>query len=281
MRVSTRQGFTLVELCIVLTVLSLILAGAMSVYTQKIRQDKHAELKMKMDAIEASLLDFRHRNNRLPCPADGTYIISSPFFGIEAAPAGDCSNGAAYSASGNRTGGGAAPSVNFYRSASSHLVRGVVPVRTLGLPDDYMFDPWGGRFDYMIDNRATATTLVTYPPAYGTLNTIHAYTTNTNVYANTTLAMLAIISHGPNGHGAFLLSGVRKANNVSETRELLNCNCLQNGTPGMFTDMVVTYDGALAGAMGVASGVGTFDDMVRIYTRAQMLSATESLTEQP
>src|SRR5256885_314224 len=78
-----RAGFTLIELSLVLAVLSLMLAGIMSIVSQNMRRSRAADLQVKMDTIEASLLHFRQINNRLPCPADGTIALNAANFGVE------------------------------------------------------------------------------------------------------------------------------------------------------------------------------------------------------
>ena len=45
------------------------------------------------------------------------------------------------------------PTATFYALLSYYYPEGMVPVRTLGLPDDYAIDGWGRRIFYGMDNR--------------------------------------------------------------------------------------------------------------------------------
>ena len=136
-----RDGFTLIELSIVVIVLGLIAGGIMAALTQNTRREKQISLIQKMDAIELALTKFVKKNGYIPCPADGTYAVTVANFGKAGGTAGGgtCINGATYDGNGNRTADTTPPTANF---SSGNTVGGVAPVRTLELPDGYAFDPW-------------------------------------------------------------------------------------------------------------------------------------------
>ena len=72
----------------------------------------------------------------LPCPADRTLLSSSALFGVE-----------------TRNGGFTACTVaspGVVIDGTSSVYTGMVPLRTLGLPDNYAADAWGGKFDYSV-----------------------------------------------------------------------------------------------------------------------------------
>src|SRR5579872_2351760 len=96
-RRASLMAFTLIELSIVLAILSLLIAGIMSVVSQTTRRTAMMEAKRKMDVIEAELLNFRRRNGRLPCPSNSCTTIDNRYFGVEGTPTGDCTNGSTYS----------------------------------------------------------------------------------------------------------------------------------------------------------------------------------------
>jgi prepilin-type N-terminal cleavage/methylation domain-containing protein len=279
-----RAGFTLLELSVVIIVLSLILSGIMTIITQEVRTTKMAELKMKMDAIEVALQNFRRDNNRLPCPASLTTAVTNAQFGVTAATPGTCTGGA--------------PAANY--SDGSNTVAGMVPVSSLGLPDDYAFDPWGGKFTYAVDKRVTGSLTLTGAPTntepkgvlnnhlppgtsgtyYGPENTTIGTMTVNDLAGNarTTKAIAIVLSHGPNGHGAFLLSGTRKSIGSNNTNEQENCECNSAATaavPPVDTTFVMGPN-----ALSTAGDLTySFDDIVRYYVRAQLLSAGEVLNE--
>ena len=86
------------------------------------------------------------------------------------------------------------------------VAAGVVPTKTLGLPDDYMFDGYGRRISYMVDVRATDRTtcrdmqVTKTSGAIQIMDSAAATTTTDNI-------MWSLISHGKNGHGAFTRAG--------------------------------------------------------------------------
>ncbi len=93
------------------------------------------------------------------------------------------------------------------------MVAGVVPTRTLGLPDDYMFDGYGRRIGYAVDTRATDSgtcrnMAVTKTP--GSLQIMDAAAGN-----NIDNVMWALISYGKDGYGAFPMQGSSIANRIN------------------------------------------------------------------
>jgi prepilin-type N-terminal cleavage/methylation domain-containing protein len=267
------SGFSLIELSIVLLILGLMIGGIMAVMTQEARTAKQAELKAKMDAVEQAIIAYAKKNNRLPCPADGTYLITNSYFGVEGGTigAGTCSTGASYS-SGNRTANPTPPTANFY---ITNLAGGVVPVRTLGLPDEYAFDPWGGRFNYAVDSRLTANNALssTYFPTYSATG----ITVNDNSGNNwTTSAITVVFSNGLNGHGAFQLSGIRKSAGSTNANEQANCHCNSSAEATAYTSTFIMGTNSVTNSSDLRTG---FDDVLRYYKRGDFLTATDIITE--
>lgn len=256
------SGFTLLELGIALVVLSLLLSGVLTIVNQNNRIAKQAELKTKMDVIESALIGFRKNNGRIPCPGP-TAIGATPVsethasFGLESSNPGTCTEAAAVFL------------------ANTNTVGGMVPVRSLGLSDDYAFDPWGGQFFYAVDKRMTSATLfaATTPTDQSNAGNI---TVKDSVEANrTTLAIVVVVSFGENGHGAYQASGARKYSDSPGAHELENCDCTASA-PGTFNS--VFYQEAAS---------TNYDDVTRYYLRSQLTGANTSnstndtLTESP
>ena len=251
------KGFSLLELSLVVTILALLMAGILNVATQRIMAGKQAELVMKMDAIEAALLAFRKANKRLPCPALGSAPAGTTF-GVEDSHPGSCSGAA-------------------FTSADTFTVGGVVPTRTLALPDDYMFDPWGNRFTYAVDNRMTTSSptpaFTLYSSTDSSVGSITVKQSTTAVTPMTSKAIAIVLSHGPNGHGAFQLSGVRKNFGSTNLDEQKNCHCTSAAA-------AATFDSTFIQSTGHESSTDTgFDDTLRYYLRSDFLSGTELLIE--
>ena len=190
------QGFSLVELAIVLAIIGITIAGAATLATNIIKQDKHDLTHQRLDQIETALLQFLHSQQRLPCPADGTLSNTDPHFGREqTVTASGCQN------------------ANFYDNTMVYA--GMVPVKTLLLPDETAVDGWNRRFSYVIDYRFANNTL-TNMACNGVSNTRCFKYSNTGTIhikgsadsTKTEEAVYVLISHGKNGHGAYSDSGL-------------------------------------------------------------------------
>lgn len=95
------------------------------------------------------------------------------------------------------------------------VAAGVVPTKTLGLPDDYMFDGYGRRMMYMVDIRATDKTTCRNMQTTKTKGAIEIMTARSAISIFTDdNVMWSLISYGKNGHGAFPMQGSSLANRV-------------------------------------------------------------------
>ncbi|MEQ1790238.1 MAG: prepilin-type N-terminal cleavage/methylation domain-containing protein [Rickettsiales bacterium] len=266
-------GFSLIELSAVLLILGLMIGGIMAVLTQDARRSKQTELALKIDAIEQAIGAFVKKNNRLPCPADGTYSVSSANFGVSGGTAGDgtCTTGATYDGNGIRTSDATPPTANF---SITNIAGGVIPIRSLGLSDEYAFDPWGGRFTYAADKRLTATDSFF---TYSSINTTGGITVNDND-GNTRLsnAIAVVISHGQNGHGTFQLSGARKNAGSTNANELLNCNCTSGAVASPWGSVFVMGANIATSSTDLRTN---FDDTLHYYTRGSFLNNIDIKTE--
>ncbi len=267
------SGFSLIELSIVVVIFGLMIGGIMSAMTQTVRQTKQTSLKLKMDAIEQALAAYVKKNSYIPCPADGAYAVTNAYFGIAGGTAGGgtCANGATYDGNGNRTADTTPPTANFVLSNNAG---GIVPVRTLGLPDEYAFDPWGGRFSYSVDIRFTATSAFT---TYSQLDTTGSITVNDNAgNARVTNAIAIVLSHGTNGHGAFQLSGTRKNAGSTNANEQTNCHCTSAAAAGVYSGTFIMGENTTTSTTDLRAN---FDDTLRYYTRGNFLTNTDVVTE--
>lgn len=263
---AARQGFTLVEMSIVLIIMSVVAGGGFALATSMNERKKEDVTLARLDAIEKALLDFRKANDRLPCPADGSINPDNADYGIEADDPGDCSSGS--------------PAANF--TAATHatktvytdttVVGGTIPIVTLGLPKEYGIDGWGNKFSYHIDARATEYgAFSTYSISNG--NCFNVIIDDALTWADDTdrnylsfHAVYALISHGKDGHGAFSMGGPR----------------INSGTVNAFQQQNADYDdtGAVTTYNNLFHYVpesedpdtprDRFDDILRFKTRAQL-----------
>jgi prepilin-type N-terminal cleavage/methylation domain-containing protein len=91
-----QDGFSLIEICIVLGIIAVVVASGSTIFSASIQERQYDETAQKQKAIQAALYKFRIANNRIPCPADVTQAVgatSGNYFGVEAATPGTCTGG--------------------------------------------------------------------------------------------------------------------------------------------------------------------------------------------
>lgn len=140
-------GFTLVELSIVLVIISLLTAGGLVVGTAMLGRAAYVDTTKQMEQINQSLRDYYVINGHLPCVASLSDLPGSANFGVDIGTGGTtCAGGVAANSPGHEridVGGGV-------------MVRvGMLPVRTLGLPDSAASDEYGNRIIYAVTEALT------------------------------------------------------------------------------------------------------------------------------
>lgn len=197
-----RQGFTILEMSIVLVIIAVVLAGGAVTFAVSLQQRQYDETYAKMEVIQKALLDYRRTFRRLPCPADiDTYDTSEQYFGKEAGTVATCSGTPASTYSASTPGG-------------DFIYGGMVPTKTLQLPDEYAFDGWGRRFLYAVESSFVQTDafLTESDVTYDAANDVGRITVRNGQSEDITVsAVYVLLSFGVNGHGAyprFVNSGV-------------------------------------------------------------------------
>lgn len=137
----TRQheGFSLVEMAVVLVIVGLLLGGLIMPLGSQMEQQRIAETKKTLDVAKEALLNFAAVNGRLPCPASTTSSGAESFgTDITSGTLGSTSNG-----------------------ICSNFLDGFLPAVTLGLsPVDsqgYLVDGWQRRIRYVVSNELVTT----------------------------------------------------------------------------------------------------------------------------
>jgi len=118
-----QNGFTLIEIAIVVLIVSILLGYTVALFPKQQELKRYRAVEREMDEVIAAIVGFAQINGRLPCPA----IPNSA--GVE-------------------DGGGAAECINF---------GGFVPVNTLGIfgrlnADSLLLDPWGNPYRYYVSS---------------------------------------------------------------------------------------------------------------------------------
>jgi hypothetical protein len=200
-----RRGFTLIQISILLTVAALAMVSMLpSSQTNLVNNNATAT---KLNTILTAMRGYEAVNASLPCPADATQPVGGSYYGIEAANSGTTNNC-----------GGGTPAANLIDSTNNVAI-GMVPVRTLGLSNDYALDSFGRDITYAVDTNAT--TCFT-----GSLSGQITVTDN----GTATSAVAALVSHGADGHGAWLPltgysgAGVRLNAGATDANELTNAH---------------------------------------------------------
>jgi prepilin-type N-terminal cleavage/methylation domain-containing protein len=146
-RARHHRGFTLTELAVVFTIISLLLATALYTLSAQTEQRNFQETQRRLEAARELLLAFAVANGRLPCPATSTSA------GLEAPV------------------GGA--------TACTTQYGGWLPARSIGFQvmdtSGYALDAWGNRIRYAVSNALTG--------CAGT-STLPHFTNSTNLRTN-------------------------------------------------------------------------------------------------
>lgn len=105
------DGFSLVEMAIVLAIVGLLLGGLLPTISSQVEQQRRNETRKHMDEIKDALIGYAIINGKLPCPATVTY--------------GEADNACT------------SPASDYY-----------LPWKTLGVPET---DAWGGKWYYRVE----------------------------------------------------------------------------------------------------------------------------------
>ena len=176
MKPASQNGFTLIEMAIVLMIVGLLLGGLLVPLSAQMDQRNISDTQKAMSEIKEAIIGYAMANGRLPCPAKATIATGTTNAGVA-----DCT-----------------------------LATGVLPWATLGVNET---DAWGNRFTYRVtsnfadatDGTGAASCAVTTGVSFqlcsvGNLNVLSAASGGVTIAGN---VPAVIISHGKNRAGAY------------------------------------------------------------------------------
>lgn len=223
-------------MAIVLVIIGLIAAGALKAASAIRENTGISETAKAMDTVVTALQTFLINNNRLPCPAIKALPETDANYGLEA-----------------RVGTNCDPPVTLWVT-NAH--RGVLPARTLGL--SRLVDGWDRQFTYEVTLEATQDDSFTSGnwPTQFDLQDESGNDLNPPNPAGNGNGVVVIISHGNNGSGAFLTTGIQMdAPPPTAVNELANLD----------TDFVFSSTSYSSDA------TNPFDDQVLVLTEDQIV----------
>jgi prepilin-type N-terminal cleavage/methylation domain-containing protein len=178
------QGFSLLELSVVLLIMGFVASALLSMGISQSTSSRYEYTENNMKEIERALGAFLLANSRLPCPMPGSLAPDAADYGFEDTSA-SCAD---------------------TYIAAENIYAGAVPFAALGLPDSYMLDAWDHRILYVVDDRFTTTAafLAAMPnaPPLGRI-TIMVSGDDVSGQRRTSQAAVVLVSHGANGYGAW------------------------------------------------------------------------------
>ncbi|AZL16309.1 type II secretion system protein [Rickettsiales endosymbiont of Stachyamoeba lipophora] len=203
------RAFSLLELSVLIMIAGLIMSGYITwiLPTLNSHAVKYKETQERIIKITDALETFVQTYGRLPCPA-----LNIQTYGTL-----NTSTGVGF---GNE---------NFTASICASNV-GSIPIISLGLLSDYMLDAWGRKFTYVTSPNLCSNAGCT-PSSFGSgaANLVIQDLGGTTTL--TSNAAYVIISHGPDGKGAFTQAGSQiAATNTDEVENSDGNNIFRVGT---------------------------------------------------
>lgn len=247
---NTADGFTLIELSVILLILAIFAVGILSTQRTNTDRGKVESANEELERIQKAIASYVETNGFLPCPARRDLQTDNVNFGRGDVAGETCTPVAVQTLSGIKDvlpPGGV---------AGNDAVRiGMVPVQTLGLPAAYAFDPWNNRYTYVVIKRL-AIDSAQYSAFVSTLTNgviRVAKDASATPIAPTGARLInryVIFSSGPDMLGAYSAAG----NLVNACAAGTGLNVENCDEDAQFVDVPIN---------DTATGAGYFDDFIR------------------
>jgi prepilin-type N-terminal cleavage/methylation domain-containing protein len=262
-RAAKKRGFSLAELSIVIAIISVVMGSAISVVVTQDDNLRLSQTEKKIERIQEALVAFLVLNHRLPCPADASLALEHANFGA-ALPelVADANVDSCTSATHTYT--------------TENLYFGMVPVTTLGISNAYAIDGWDRRFMYVVDRKAI-NNISTYSACDSSNRDCFVHMSGGVIDIKAvgeasieSAAVVALISFGENGHGAYGKNGGARYNAYQASGATVDTHERENSflsaagatdsQPTNLNDVIIRKD-----------RTATFDDIVWYATKQQLV----------
>lgn len=244
-KTASEQGFTLIELAIVILVSGLLLSGIISAYEGYTKARTQTVTLDNLDMARGALGQFYTRHGRLPCPAPPGLPPEDTRTGREfCAPADNPSPGKCLEDGFCRQNGMDAD----LNSEEDTILKGALPYITLNLNSAYALDGWQRQFVYVVTENITSRDM--FSEDLGAIQLVKA---DGKTSVGTGKGLQAIVfSSGDNGKGAYLSSGALYLPCEGKGVDIRNCD----------------HDGAyVSDVLSIGNPQSYFDDIVAAQIR--------------
>lgn len=260
-----KKAFSLTELAIVITIISVFIAGIISAAVGASNNAKITVTKNRMNEIYKALGNYAAAHGRLPCPAPITDVKGAANYGNNQTNG----LGSCYDITTNT----AVVSGAYASTAVSTLMYGMIPVQNLKLSSEMAEDGFGTRFGYVVDRRftgfnenATGNNFKNGPESSViTINEV----ADTEINVPTTGAAFVIISYGANKKGGFNADSATQNGRSADTHELSN-DIGTTAAPNFDATFVASSDKS-----------DVFDDILFYKTRKNIMTDFDLLSLVP
>lgn len=281
------SGFTLIELSMVLIIISLLMGNLLPLVTNEKSLNSNLITQEKLKYIDQAITNYFAEYGAIPCPADATLANSDSNFGISAK---DYSNSTCLGTT----------SRWYSNTRFRHMELGAIPTKTLNINDDYAFDEWGRRITYLIINPCSNSQILTLA-GYGGIGTNIEYNNDKNFsdnincgvdylptktafnIQNTTnhtninsKAIIILLSHGKNGHGAYPKAGGTNrivAITTVGVDEVINSQFTNDGNNQLNDGIFIKR------SLNHSIGDDHYDDLLHYITKDQLISKAKGFNQ--
>lgn len=253
------QGFTLIELAVVMIVTGILLAAFTYPYSIYQKNKRIQATNENVQTVTAAIGSFRGLHGRYPCPASFEASRGDFEYGRETACAdetliatpGTCVNGICLQESNRTVTIPGSPSVV---TITPRVRIGAVPFRQLGIDEGDIYDGYGNRIIYAVTERLGST--AGFDPNDGGIGILNEEGTSAIEPADS--AHFVLLSSGPNEVGAY-------------TRDGAHLPCTATGADSENCDFESQANAVFRASRLMNTGDNThFDDTVSFFTKNEV-----------